>query len=56
MAPELLESMIRPTDPVKEELRLILLKMNQFNPEIQENMVSTIWVYLFNTGTLPGRV
>ena len=32
--PDLLESIIRPTDPVKEELRRILCKLSQFRPEI----------------------
>ena len=32
--PDLLESIIQPTDPVKEELRPNLFKMQQFRPEI----------------------
>ena len=32
--PDLLESIMRPTDPVKEELRQNLFKMTQFRPEI----------------------
>ena len=32
--PDLLESIMRPTDPVKEELRPILSKLGQFRPEI----------------------
>ena len=32
--PDLLEAIMRPTDPVKEELRQNLFKMNQFRPEI----------------------
>ena len=32
--PDLLEAIMRPTDPVKEELRQNLMKMNQFSPEI----------------------
>ena len=32
--PDLLESIMRPTCLVKEELRLILFKMGQFRPEI----------------------
>ena len=31
--PDLLESIMRPTDPVKEELRRNLCKMNQFRPK-----------------------
>ena len=32
--PDLLEAIMRPTDPVKEELRQNLTKMTQFRPEI----------------------
>ena len=32
--PDLLESIMRPTDPVKEELRQNLSKISQFKPEI----------------------
>ena len=32
--PDLLEAIMRPTDPVKEELRQKTMKMNQFRPEI----------------------
>ena len=32
--PDLLEAIMRPTDPVKEELRQNLMKMSQFRPEI----------------------
>ena len=39
--PDLLESIMRPTDPAKEELRRILMKMNQFRPNIQEFRVCT---------------
>ena len=33
--PDLLEAIMRPIDPVKEELRRILCKMRQFRPEIE---------------------
>ena len=39
--PDLLESIMRPTDPVKEELRPILFKTNQFRPEITKIKVCT---------------
>ena len=39
--PDLLESIMRPTDPVKEEFRPILLKLSQFGPEITKISVST---------------
>ena len=32
--PDLMEAIMRPTDPVKEELRQNLFKMRQFRPEI----------------------
>ena len=32
--PDLLEAIMRPTDPVKEELRSNLSKLGQFRPEI----------------------
>ena len=32
--PDLLESIMKPTDPVKEELRPILFKIDQFRAEI----------------------
>ena len=32
--PDLLEAIMRPTDPVKEELRQNLMKMSQFRTEI----------------------
>ena len=42
--PDLLEAIMRPTDPVKEELRTILCKWNQFGPKIQKIKVSTFWI------------
>ena len=44
LAPHLVESMMRPTDPVKEELRRKTRKMNQFRPEITRIRVSTFWM------------
>ena len=32
--PDLLEAIMRPTDPIKEELRPVLSKLHQFIPEI----------------------
>ena len=37
--PDLLEAIMRPTDPVKEELPQNLYKMNQFRPEITKMRV-----------------
>ena len=42
--PDLVESIMRPTDPAKEEIRRILLKMGQFRPKIEENVISTFWM------------
>ena len=42
--PDLLEAIMRLTDPVKEELRQNLFKMMQFRPEIQKIRVSTFWI------------
>ena len=39
--PDLLEAIMRPTDPVKEELRPILFKMSQFRPKITKIRVCT---------------
>ena len=42
--PDLVESIIRPTDLVKEELRRILFKMSQYRSEIIKIRVSTFWM------------
>ena len=42
--PDLLEAIMRPTDPVKEELRPNLCKRTQFRPEIQKIKVATFWI------------
>ena len=42
--PDLLESMMRPTDPVKEELRRNLSQMGQFRSKTEENRVCTFWM------------
>ena len=42
--PDLLESITRPTDPVKEELRRNLMKMRQFGSKITKIKVSTLWI------------
>ena len=42
--PDLLESILRPTDPVKEELRPNSCKMSQFRPEITKIRVCTFQV------------
>ena len=42
--PDLLESIMRPTDPAKDELWRILLKMSQFRLKITKIRVSTFWM------------
>ena len=42
--PDLLEAILRPTCPVKEELRPILFKMSQFASKITKIKVSTFWI------------
>ena len=42
--PDLLESIMRPTDPVKEELRQKLFKMIQFGSKITKMRVSKLWI------------
>ena len=41
---DLLEAIMRPTHPVKEELRRNLCKMTRFRPKIQKIKVSTFWI------------
>ena len=48
--PDLLESIIRPTDPLEEELRNILFKMIQYRLKIIKIKVSTFWM----SGRIPG--
>ena len=42
--PDLLEAIMRPTDPVKEELRQKLSKMIQFGSKITKMRVSKFWI------------
>ena len=42
--PDLLESIMRPTDPVKDELRQKTMKMNQFRHGTTKIKVSTFWI------------
>ena len=42
--PDLLESIIQPPDPVKEEFLQKLLKITQFDSKINKMMVSTFWI------------
>ena len=42
--PDLLEAIMRPTDPVKDELRQKLSKMSQFGSKITKMRVSKFWI------------
>ena len=42
--PDLLDSIIQPTDPVKDELRQKLFKMTQIMSKITKFRVSTFWI------------
>ena len=42
--PDLLEAIMRPPDPVKEELRQKLFKIDQFGSKIKKMRVSTFWI------------
>ena len=42
--PDLLESIMRPTDPVKEELRQKLFKLTQFRSKIKKMRISKFWI------------
>ena len=42
--PDLVESIMRPADPVKEELRKILMKTTQFRFKVEELRVCTFWM------------
>ena len=42
--PDVLESIIHPPGPVKEELRRKLFKMTQFGLKIKKMRVSTFWI------------
>ena len=42
--PDLLESIMRPPVPVKDELRPISFKTNQFASKIQNIKVLTLWI------------
>ena len=41
---DLLESIMRPTDPVKDELRQKLFKIDQFGSKIKKMRVSKFWI------------
>ena len=42
--PDLLEAIMRPPDPAKDELRQKLFKIDQFDSKITNFKVSTFWI------------
>ena len=42
--PDLLEAIMRPTDPVKDELRQKLFEITQFGSKITKMRVSKFWI------------
>ena len=42
--PDLLEAIMRPTDPVKDETRQKLSKIDQFGSKIKKMRVSKFWI------------
>ena len=42
--PDLLEAIMRPTDPVKDELRQKLFKIDTFDSKIKKMRVSKFWI------------
>ena len=42
--PDLLESIMRPTDPVKDELRQKLSKIDKFESKVKKIRVSKFWI------------
>ena len=53
--PDLLEPIIQPTDPVKEELRPILFKIDKFRPKIPKFKVSIFWLPEFRSFRATGQ-
>ena len=53
--PELMESIMRPTDPVKEELRQKLFKIDRFDSKIKKMRVSKFWIPEFQNFPAGGQ-
>ena len=53
--PDLLEAIMRPTDPVKEELRQKLFKIDQFGSKIPKMRVSKFWIPEFRSFRAAGQ-
>ena len=53
--PDLLEAIMRPTDPVKDESRQKLFKMTQFGSEIKKIRVLKFWIPEFQSFRAAGQ-
>ena len=53
--PDLLEAIMRPIDPVKEELRQKLFKMTQISSKIPKMRVSKFWIPEFRSFRAAGQ-
>ena len=53
--PDLLESIMRPIDPVKEELRQKLFKIDQVGSKIPKMRVSKFWIPEFRSFRAAGQ-
>ena len=53
--PDLLESIMRPTDPVKEESRQKLFKITQIESKIKKMRVSKFWIPEFQNFPAGGQ-
>ena len=53
--PDLLEAIMRPIDPVKEELRQKLFKITQISSKIKKMMVSKFWITEFRSFRAAGQ-
>ena len=53
--PDLLEAIMRPTDPVKEELRQKLFNMSGFESKINKMRVSKFWLPEFQNFPAGGQ-
>ena len=53
--PDLLEAIMRPTDPVKDELRQKMFKMTQISTKIKKMRVSKFWIPEFRSFRAAGQ-
>ena len=53
--PDLLEAIIRPTDPVKDELRKKLFKITHISSKIKKMRVSKFWIPEFRSFRAAGQ-